>query len=165
MLLSGLEKRPRILVADDDRAIRQLLVTIIRREGLDVDCAENGRGAIDLLGQHNHAVILLDLMMPTLSGFEVIEVLKENPPALKPVVLVVTAYADQKFKTVESDIVAGVIRKPFEVADLGNLIRLCIRGIDEEIGAMMRVSDDPTVRDLAESSPREEETEGDEAPN
>lgn len=159
MLLSGLEKSPRVLVADDDRPICRLLATIIRREGLEVDCAEDGKEALDLLQQHNYAVILLDLMMPRVSGFDVIEHLKEHPPALKPIVLVVTAYADQKFKSVDSDIVAGVIRKPFEVADIGNLIHLCIRGINEEITAMLCTSDDPTVRELANPRVNDDESE------
>ena len=42
-----------------------------------------------------------------------------------------SAYADQKFKEIDSDIVAGVLRKPFEVGELGNLIQLCVRGFEE----------------------------------
>ncbi len=165
MLLSSLEKSPRVLVADDDRAIGQLLATIIHREGLDVDRAEDGKEALDLLQQHSYAVILLDLMMPRVSGFDVIEYLKEHPPALKPIVLVVTAYSDQKFKSVDSDIVAGVIRKPFEVAEIGSLIRLCVRGFDEEITAMLRISGDPTVRELARFGSKDDESENGEAAN
>ena len=119
---------PRVLIADDDQAIRQLVTTIIRREGLEVDAAADGAEAIEKLAEHDYAVILLDLMMPRLDGFGVIEFLVANPPESKPVVLVVTAYADQKFKSVDPDVVAGVIRKPFEVADLGSLVSLCVAG-------------------------------------
>jgi two-component system chemotaxis response regulator CheY len=123
----------RVLVADDDHAIRQLVRTIVRRERLEADCVCDGLEAIDMLRQREYAVILLDLMMPRMDGFGVIEFMKQNPPANKPVVLVITAYADQKFKTVDPEIVAGVLRKPFEVADLGNLVRLCATGFDQEI--------------------------------
>jgi CheY-like chemotaxis protein len=75
-------------------------------------------------------VILLDLMMPRVDGFGVIEYLKSSPAARKPVVLVITAYADQRFKSVDPDIVSGVLRKPFDVAELGNLIRLCLEGFE-----------------------------------
>ena len=118
----------RVLVADDDLSIRQLVTTIIRREGLDVDAASDGLEAIDKLSQNAYSVILLDLMMPRLDGFGVIEYLKNHPPEYKPVILVVTAYADQRFKAVDPNVVAGVIRKPFEVADLGGLVRLCAAG-------------------------------------
>ena len=122
---------PRVLVADDDQAIRQLVCTIVKREGLDVDCVVDGAEAIGKLRQHDYAVVLVDLMMPRVDGFGVIEFLKRHPTATKPVVLVITAYADQTFKAVDPNVVTGVLRKPFEMADLGNVIRLCVSGIDE----------------------------------
>jgi CheY-like chemotaxis protein len=123
-----IRNRGRVLVADDDQAIRQLVYTILQREGLEVDCAADGQEAIEKLEQHEYAVILLDLMMPRVDGFGVAAYLKENPPEHKPVVLVISAYADPKFKQVDPDVVAGVLRKPFEVADLGGLVRLCVHG-------------------------------------
>jgi CheY-like chemotaxis protein len=123
----------RILIADDDHSIRQLLTTIVRRERLDVDSAADGAEAIQKLQETAYSVILLDLMMPRVDGFGVIDYLRQNPPAIKPVVLVITAYADQKFKQVDPEIVAGVLRKPFEVADLGTLVRLCATGFEAEL--------------------------------
>lgn len=124
------EHTARVLVADDDQSIRQLVCTIVRRERLEVDCVNDGAEAIEKLQQHEYSVILLDLMMPRVDGFGVIEHLKANPPKQKPVILVITAYADQRFKEVDPNIVAGVLRKPFEVADLGSLVRLCVVGFD-----------------------------------
>lgn len=124
-------KQTRVLVADDDQAIRQLVCTIVKREGLEVDCAADGQEAIEMLRQHEYAVVLVDLMMPRVDGFGVIEYIRQHPTAYKPVVLVITAYADQKFKEVDPNVVTGVVRKPFEVADLGNLVRLCVYGYDE----------------------------------
>lgn len=120
----------RVLVADDDQAIRQLVCTIIQREGLEVDCVEDGAEAIEKLKTHEYAVILLDLMMPRVDGFGVVEHLKAHPPVHKPVILIISAYADQSFQRVDASVVAGVLRKPFEVADLGSLVRLCVHGFD-----------------------------------
>jgi CheY-like chemotaxis protein len=141
---------PRVLVADDDPSIRQLVCTIVKREGFAVDCAADGVEAIEYLEKHPYSVILLDLMMPRLDGFGVIKWLKEHEPEDKPVVLVITAYADQKFKDVDPDIVAGVLRKPFEVADLGKLVRLCVTGFDSEVAAhhLYLKSADPAIREL-----------------
>lgn len=122
---------PRILVADDDQSIRQLVCTIVGREGIEVDCVEDGLEAIEKLKTASYSLILLDLMMPRLDGFGVMKYLRENPPTDKPIVLVITAYADQSFRTVDPDIVSGIIRKPFEVADLGGLLRLCVTGFEE----------------------------------
>ena len=124
-------KNTRVLVADDDHAIRQLVCTIIKREGLEIDCAADGAEAIEFLGEHDYAVILVDLMMPRVDGFGVVEHIRTHMPAFKPVVLVITAYADQKFKEVDPNIVTGVIRKPFEVSDIGNIVRLCVSGYEE----------------------------------
>src|SRR5687768_11194659 len=99
--MSDTRKEPRVLVADDDHAIRQLVCTIIKREGLDVDCAADGAEAIEFLKQHEYAVVLVDLMMPRVDGFGVAAYLKQHPPTFKPVVLVITAYADQKFKEID----------------------------------------------------------------
>lgn len=128
-----LKNETRILVADDDQAIRQLVCTIVKREGLEVDCAADGAEAIEMLREHDYAVLLIDLMMPRVDGFGVIEFVKNHPSPQKPVVLVITAYADQKFKEVDPNVVTGVVRKPFEVADLGNLVRLCVDGYDNAV--------------------------------
>lgn len=122
---------PRVLVADDDKSIRQLLCRIVGREQIEVDCVADGLQAVESLKTHTYSVILLDLMMPNLDGFGVIKYLKENPPAEKPIVLVISAYADHRFKDVDPDIVGGVLRKPFEVAEVGNLIRYCVQGFEE----------------------------------
>jgi CheY-like chemotaxis protein len=131
-------QEPRVLVADDDHAIRQLVCTIVKRERLDVDCAADGAEAIEKLRNHDYSVILLDLMMPRVDGFGVIDYLRDHPPAYKPIVLVISAYADQSFKAVDPTIVAGVLRKPFEVADLGNIVRLCVTGFDQELALQNR---------------------------
>ncbi|HEX2836469.1 MAG TPA: response regulator [Thermoanaerobaculia bacterium] len=125
-------KGTRVLIADDDFSIRQLVCTIVKREGLEVDCVADGAEAIEKLQEHEYAVVLLDLMMPRVDGFGVVEYLRHHPPTHKPVVLVVTAYADQKFKEVDPNIVSGVLRKPFEVAELGTVVRLCVYGFETE---------------------------------
>lgn len=129
---------PRILIADDDASIRQLLTTIVRRERLSVDAATDGEDAIRKLQEHEYSVILLDLMMPHTDGFAVIDYLRSHPQTNKPVVLVITAYADQKFKRVDPDVVAGVIRKPFEVAELGSLVRLCAMAMEDQVASLGR---------------------------
>lgn len=142
---------PRILVADDDRAIRQLVTTIMRREELEVDAVSDGVEAIAKLQENVYSVILVDLMMPRVDGFGVIDYLAKHPPELKSVVLVITAYADQKFKKVDPNVVAGVIRKPFEVADLGAIVHLCAIGYDAELTHRLTMSNDPDVRRIAET--------------
>lgn len=142
------EQRQRVLVADDDQSIRQLVSTIVRRESFTVDAASDGLEAIELLKKHEYAVVLLDLMMPRLDGFGVIQWLKQNPPLIKPIVIVITAYADQRFKEVDAELVSGVLRKPFEVAELGDLVRACVNGFTEEVTQKLFFSKDRAIRDF-----------------
>lgn len=137
----------RVLVADDDDSIRRLLITLVRRENLEVDAAADGQQAIALLEQNRYDVILLDLMMPRVDGFGVVEYLRTHATDPKPVVLVITAYADQKFKEVDSDIVAGVIRKPFEVFEIAQLVRLCTSS-DRAAREILESSSDRAIRNL-----------------
>lgn len=126
-----------------------MLAKVVERQDLDVDTARDGEEAIQRIDEDGYSVIVLDLMMPRVDGFGVIEYLRDHPQKSKPVVLVITAYADQKFKDVDADIVAGVLRKPFEVADLGNLVRLCVTGLDAAAKALLGASD-RSIRELAE---------------
>jgi len=139
----------RVLVADDDQSIRQLVSTIVRRERLTVDVAADGLEAIEMLKRHEYAVILLDLMMPRLDGFGVIDWMKKNPPLIKPIVVVVTAYADQRFKEVDAELVSGVLHKPFEVAELGSLVKSCVVGFTEELKQQPFSVNDRAIREFA----------------
>ena len=137
-----------MLVADDDQSIRQLVSTIVRRERFAVDVAADGLEAIECLKKHQYAVILLDLMMPRMDGFGVIEWMKQNPPPIKPIVVVIIAYADQRFKEVDAELVSGVLHKPFEVAELGNLVRACVVGFTDELRQQLFVSKDRAIRNF-----------------
>jgi CheY-like chemotaxis protein len=142
----------RVLVADDDQSIRQLVSTIVRRERLDVDSAADGLEAVEFLKKNDYAVVLLDLMMPRLDGFGVVEWMRANPPVIKPIIIVITAYADQRFKEVDSELVSGVLRKPFDVAELGNLVRACVNGFTEEVAQKLILSKDRAIRDFVTGS-------------
>jgi len=148
----GEEKR--VLVVDDDVSIRRLLCTLVRREKLPVDSAADGVEAIEKLAQHEYAVILLDLMMPRMDGFGVIDYLRAYPRKTKPVILMISAYADQTFRKVDSEIVAGVIRKPFEVSEIGMIVRLCARGREDEenIRRVLHSTRDRAVHDFLTKS-------------
>ena len=53
------------------------------------------------------------------------------------------------FKEVDANLVSGILRKPFEIADLGNLIRLCVSGFNEELSQLLFLSKDRAIRDFA----------------
>lgn len=79
----------RILVVDDDPAFRKLLETILRREGYEIVIAPDGVEALEASARHRVDLVLLDVEMPRMTGFEVCRHLKNDPETrLTPVVLV-----------------------------------------------------------------------------
>ena len=79
------------LIVDDDAASRQLLTRMLEKEGIRVHEAENGSAALQRIAQEPPAVILLDLMMPIMDGFEFIEILRRNHRFASIPVVVITA--------------------------------------------------------------------------
>ena len=117
----------RILVVDDDAAIRTLLFTILRRRGLAVDCAKDGAEALEKLARCRYVLMLLDLMMPVLSGWEVLEQLSTVEPTMKPVVILLTAGNEPR--DFNPDLVVGSVRKPFDVELLHDTVIGCIAAL------------------------------------
>jgi PAS domain S-box-containing protein len=81
----------RILLAEDEPATRKLLGDMLRAEGATVVEADNGRAALERLGQELPDLIVLDLMMPEMDGFAVVEEVRERPELNGLPVLVVTS--------------------------------------------------------------------------
>jgi CheY-like chemotaxis protein len=117
----------RILAVDDDDAIRTLLLTILERRGFAVDTARNGAEALERLGRCSYALLLLDLMMPIVSGYEVLDYLATRDAAARPMVIVLTAGTEPR--DFSPDLVVGSVRKPFDVELLHDTVAGCIAAI------------------------------------
>src|SRR5947207_7566579 len=85
-----MKMRPRALVVEDEKATRQLLRNLLEERGCDVDEAVDGQQAINLLSQHDYAVVLLDIVLPRISGTAVMEFLLHRDPAKLSRIIVVT---------------------------------------------------------------------------
>jgi len=114
---------PKILVVEDDAAIRALLVAALRREPFDVHCAVDGAEALKLTRTSEYAVILLDLMMPALNGIEFLEAFQEAAPQSRTVIFVMTAFDDVMVRHVAPNLVHGIVRKPFDIPQLVAMVR------------------------------------------
>lgn len=119
-----LEKR--ILVVDDDDAIRALLRTVLRRRGFVVDTARNGVEALEQLAARRYAMVVLDLMMPHMSGYELVEQLDKQSIMTRPRVLILTAAGAVEPRGLETSLVIGTMHKPFDIDLLIDTIRGCL---------------------------------------
>jgi type IV pilus assembly protein PilB len=86
---------PRVLVADDDPQMRRLVRAVLEREGVQVIEAADGLYALDLVGQHQFDLIVLDLNMPRLDGIGVLEELGARVTTAQIPVIVLTAAGDE----------------------------------------------------------------------
>lgn len=133
--MSG-EHHRRVLVADDDAAIRRLIASALRQRDLIVDEAVSGRQALTLMAQHSYSVLLLDLLMPDQDGFTVLTHLNENPPRPFPIVLVVTGAPRAVVEDLDAQTIHGIVRKPFDVEELSSLVVACSEIRGRGFGAM-----------------------------
>ena len=121
LTLSGVS----VLVVDDDPAIRTLITTLLRRTDATVDCADDGDVAIMRLGRQSYSVIVLDLMLPKVDGFEVLERVASTKPELLSRTIVLTAVARTKLQPLERRRVWRVMRKPFDIEDFTTAVAEC----------------------------------------
>ena len=110
-----------VLIADDSRIFRALMSEVLRESGLDVIEAANGREAFDRALMARPPLLILDALMPLLSGFDVLTKLREKAPDYKPVVFIVTAvYKSRRWESEarQQYQVQEYLEKPLQPEDL-----------------------------------------------
>jgi DNA-binding response OmpR family regulator len=109
----------RVLIVDDDPAVRQIVRVLLERDGVAVDIAEDGERATSMLRSQKYSVVLLDLLMPRLDGRGVIAFMREQ--AMETPVIVVSAIGDAA-ADLDPQLVRVVLQKPFEARDLRKVV-------------------------------------------
>ena len=110
-----------VLIADDSRIFRALMSEVLRESGLDVLEAANGREALDRALAARPELLILDALMPLLSGFDVLTRLREKAPEYKPAVFIVTAvYKSRRWESEarQQYQVQEYLEKPLQPEDL-----------------------------------------------
>jgi two-component system response regulator PilR (NtrC family) len=115
-------RRPRILVVDDERSMRELLAIVLRREGYDVLLAENGTSAIATLEKEPVDILISDIKMPDLSGVDVLRAAKRVDQDILGIMI--TAFASTETAVEAMRLGAcDYLSKPFDV----DLLRMKVR--------------------------------------
>jgi len=119
--------KPKLVIADDEADIRRLIVFLLR--SYDLYEAQNGRRALELISEVRPDLVLLDVMMPEMTGLEVLDAMRENPlTASMPVVLL---SAKGQTAEIEQGLKGGATRylvKPFE----SQALRACVEEVLRE---------------------------------
>jgi len=112
---------PRILIVDDDSSIRTLLSVVASRAGVEADVAADGVEAMQKLQDTSYDLIVIDLSMPRMNGFDLVRELRGRNP--RPAVIVLTALPERQHAALDPDVVHCVVSKPF---DLGTFMALFV---------------------------------------
>ena len=112
-----------IMVVDDDRAILDMVSELLDYEGYPVIAVSESRDAVTWASDEQPALILLDMMMPEMSGWQVLAALRANPTTLHIPVVLLSARHDLS-ALAENLKVETFLEKPFEIDDLLDVVRV-----------------------------------------
>jgi DNA-binding response OmpR family regulator len=133
-----------ILVVEDERALRETLEYNLRKEGYEVRTAEDGRAALEAARQWKPDLLLLDIMLPQIDGFEVVRVLRKESSVP---VLMLTARDDEIDRVVGLEVGADdYLTKPFSMRELMARVKAQLRRtrlVEEEIARSRAQTETP----------------------
>lgn len=114
---------PLIMVVDDDDEIRKVLCLVLEKAGYRARAAINGEEALTLAAALAPSLVLLDIMMPQLDGFEVLRAMRDDDRTRQVPVIAFTALSSQLIEKELFDLgVRGFMRKPLRLAALVEMV-------------------------------------------
>ncbi len=133
--MSDTKRASRVLVVDDDEDVRRLVVLLLRDAGYAVECAGDGAEALTKIRQNSPELVILDLMMPSMPGWDVLASLRRT--LQPPPVVVLSALGECRRATQAG--AAGCLAKPFRIHDLLHTCEAAL-GVEPQVLAEERSS-------------------------
>jgi CheY-like chemotaxis protein len=119
--------QPSVLVVDDEPQVVWVLEFSLQGEGYETFTAHDGFEALDQIRRHKPDLMVLDVMMPRMDGWSVLEALSELPAALRPRVVMVTALASPTDRARAEQLgAAAYVPKPFDMDHLVGVLQGCL---------------------------------------
>jgi CheY-like chemotaxis protein len=118
--------RQRILIVDDDPSIRRMLALSLEKQGYRTADACDGSEALEAMRAGQADLVLLDLMMPKVTGWDVLTQRAAAPELQKIPVIVITASRGEGVAKISNDGICALLPKPFELATLRTLVKECL---------------------------------------
>lgn len=127
-----MDDKVKVLVVDDEENLRLLVAYNLRLDGFDVLEAESGEAALEKIEKDKPDLVLLDIMMPKMDGFQVLSAIKHEPKYKKTLVFMMTVRGhvhdmDRAFDLGADD----YISKPFDPEELGKIIQRKLKKISK----------------------------------
>lgn len=117
-----------VLVVDDDDSVLKAVATILTNHGFEVDIARNGQDGLEIAREKQPDLIILDLMMPGMTGHEVLLALKQNSATVEiPVMILTAAEPDERIRALQGG-AESLMTKPFTEKELAKLVLGALQG-------------------------------------
>ncbi|MHB0912852.1 MAG: response regulator transcription factor [Armatimonadota bacterium] len=126
----------KILAVDDEKHIVRLVQVNLERQGYEVVTANDGKEALQKVEEEKPDLLVLDVMMPYMDGFEVLQTLRRNPETANIPVVMLTAKAQDAdvFRGWQSGVDA-YLTKPFNPMELISFVKRIFKALDDEGGS------------------------------
>jgi len=114
---------PLILIVEDDALMQKMALKVLRARGYSCEVANNGREAVEMAGRFHPALVLMDLSLPEMNGWDATRALKADPALAAIPVIAITAHAMVGDR--ETALAAGCsecLIKPYEIVDLVRVV-------------------------------------------
>jgi DNA-binding response OmpR family regulator len=123
----------RVVVVDDDKEVQEIITFALSRNGFEVAVASNGQQLQDVLATNTPDLIILDVMMPGLDGYQIFSSLRKNAVTQHVPVIIMTAHAENIYERISLDLGAAVhITKPFHPLELVGRVQRLLQAIPQE---------------------------------
>jgi two-component system, cell cycle response regulator len=116
-LILAEDRKFKVLVADDEESLRGIVKEILTDSGYLVDCAANGKEAMDLVRKNSYEVVVSDIRMPEMSGIELLEEIKKFNPNIQVIMMTSHASVETAIKAIRLG-AYDYLTKPFEDLDI-----------------------------------------------
>jgi serine/threonine-protein kinase len=118
----------RALIADDDPVTRYLIANILSQRRIAFDEAANGADAVKSLKAHGYTIVFLDLLMPRVDGWGVIDFLRRSKTK-PPRIVIITGVKDQTLSVADRELVTGIIYKPLDPGEVDRVVQQTLSGV------------------------------------
>jgi DNA-binding response OmpR family regulator len=123
----------RVIVVDDDKEVQEIVTFALSRNGFEVAVASNGQQLQDVLATSTPDLIILDVMMPGLDGYQIFGSLRKNAATQHVPIIIMTAHAENIYERISLDLGAAVhITKPFHPLELVGRVQRLLQAIPQE---------------------------------
>jgi CheY-like chemotaxis protein len=122
--MTPVNQDPRILLVDDNTIVRDMLVDLVGSLGYQTDAAAGGEEALELFDRGHYGMVLTDLLMPGMSGWEVLAALRQRDPHI-PVIIVTGSPVVGDPRASQPGV--AVLKKPVDVTALDSMIKGMLR--------------------------------------